>query len=124
MTLATMGADAFAERAACALLATGEKARSRTVETSRQLTAQETRIARLWVPPLPRPPAPPADRPCQRAVRDLSAAACSSRHELRNPGPGPDQGFGATTARSMGATGRKVAQVFWTEGVGLGSCPG
>jgi DNA-binding CsgD family transcriptional regulator len=45
--LATMGADAFAERARRELLATGETARKRTVETSVQLTAQENQIARL-----------------------------------------------------------------------------
>jgi DNA-binding CsgD family transcriptional regulator len=42
-----MGIEAFAERAARELLATGERARKRTVETSGQLTAQETQIARL-----------------------------------------------------------------------------
>jgi DNA-binding NarL/FixJ family response regulator len=45
--LATMGIDAFASRAARELLATGETARKRTVETSDQLTAQEAQIARL-----------------------------------------------------------------------------
>ena len=45
--LAAMGADAFAERAARELLATGEKARKRSVETSGQLTAQEMQVARL-----------------------------------------------------------------------------
>lgn len=45
--LSTMGADGFAARAARELLATGEKARTHTVETSRQLTPQETQIARL-----------------------------------------------------------------------------
>ena len=42
-----MGMQAFAERAARELLATGEKARARTVETTRRLTPQEDRIARL-----------------------------------------------------------------------------
>jgi DNA-binding CsgD family transcriptional regulator len=45
--LNTMGIEAFAERARRELLATGETARKRTVETSAQLTAQETQIARL-----------------------------------------------------------------------------
>jgi DNA-binding CsgD family transcriptional regulator len=45
--LATMGVEAFAERAARELLATGETARKRTVETSVELTAQEAQIARL-----------------------------------------------------------------------------
>jgi DNA-binding CsgD family transcriptional regulator/tetratricopeptide (TPR) repeat protein len=42
-----MGLEAFAQRAARELLATGETARKRTVETSGQLTAQEAHIARL-----------------------------------------------------------------------------
>jgi ATP/maltotriose-dependent transcriptional regulator MalT len=44
---AAMGLDAFAERARRELLATGEKARRRSVETSEELTAQEFQIARL-----------------------------------------------------------------------------
>jgi DNA-binding CsgD family transcriptional regulator len=42
-----IGAEAFAERARRELLATGERVRKRTVETSSELTAQETQIARL-----------------------------------------------------------------------------
>ena len=42
-----MGADAFARRAERELLATGERARKRTVDTLDQLTTQETQIARL-----------------------------------------------------------------------------
>jgi DNA-binding CsgD family transcriptional regulator len=42
-----MGAEAFAERAAGELRATGEKARKRTPDTRGQLTPQETRIARF-----------------------------------------------------------------------------
>ena len=45
--LATMGVEAFAERARRELLATGETARKRTVETRDELTAQEAQIARL-----------------------------------------------------------------------------
>jgi DNA-binding CsgD family transcriptional regulator len=41
------GMEAFAERARRELLATGETARKRTVETRDQLTAQEEQIARL-----------------------------------------------------------------------------
>ncbi|MEA2272903.1 MAG: hypothetical protein QOI98_1611, partial [Solirubrobacteraceae bacterium] len=44
---ATMGAGGFAERSERELLATGEKARRRTVETRDQLTAQEANVARL-----------------------------------------------------------------------------
>jgi len=42
-----MGAGAFAERARRELLATGETARKRSVETRDELTAQEAQIARL-----------------------------------------------------------------------------
>jgi DNA-binding NarL/FixJ family response regulator len=42
-----MGAEAFAERAARELRATGETARKRTADTLGQLTAQETQIAGL-----------------------------------------------------------------------------
>jgi len=45
--LATMGVEAFAERARRELLATGETVRKRTVETRDELTAQESQIARL-----------------------------------------------------------------------------
>jgi len=45
--LSTMGMEGFAERAARELLATGETARKRSVETSSQLTAQEAQVARL-----------------------------------------------------------------------------
>jgi DNA-binding CsgD family transcriptional regulator len=44
---ATIGMEAFAERARGELLATGEKARKRTVETRDDLTAQEGLIASL-----------------------------------------------------------------------------
>jgi DNA-binding CsgD family transcriptional regulator len=45
--LSAMGMEAFAERARRELLATGEKARKRTVETRDDLTAQERQIAQL-----------------------------------------------------------------------------
>ena len=44
---ASMGAEAFADRARRELLATGETVRKRTVETRGDLTAQEAQIARL-----------------------------------------------------------------------------
>jgi DNA-binding CsgD family transcriptional regulator len=44
---AEMGADAFAGRARDELLATGERARKRTVETLTDLTPQEAHVARL-----------------------------------------------------------------------------
>src|SRR6202043_781594 len=43
----SMGAEAFARRAERELLATGERARKRTVDTLDQLTPQETQVARL-----------------------------------------------------------------------------
>jgi DNA-binding NarL/FixJ family response regulator len=43
----TMGAEGFAERTRRELLATGETARKRTVETGSQLTAQEAQVAEL-----------------------------------------------------------------------------
>ena len=43
----SIGAEAFAERARIELLATGERARQRTVQTQAELTAQEAQIARL-----------------------------------------------------------------------------
>jgi DNA-binding CsgD family transcriptional regulator len=45
--LGAMGMEAFAERARRELLATGQTARKRTVQTSGELTAQEAMIARL-----------------------------------------------------------------------------
>ncbi|RCG17770.1 helix-turn-helix transcriptional regulator [Sphaerisporangium album] len=45
--LTGMGAEAFAERAAGELRATGEQARSRSSQASEQLTVQEVHIARL-----------------------------------------------------------------------------
>jgi DNA-binding CsgD family transcriptional regulator len=45
--LTAMGIEAFAQRAARELLATGETARKRTIQTSDQLTAREAQIARL-----------------------------------------------------------------------------
>lgn len=45
--LAEIGMEAFAERARKELLATGEKARKRTVDTRDDLTAQERQIAQL-----------------------------------------------------------------------------
>jgi DNA-binding CsgD family transcriptional regulator len=43
----SMGADGFAERAACELLATGERVRKRATGTPAPLTAREIQIARL-----------------------------------------------------------------------------
>ena len=46
-SFAEMGAEAFAQRAGRELLATGETARKRTIETSDDLTPHEARIARM-----------------------------------------------------------------------------
>jgi DNA-binding NarL/FixJ family response regulator len=46
-SFATMGAQAFAERAYLELLATGDTARSRSVDAQAQLTPQESRVATL-----------------------------------------------------------------------------
>jgi DNA-binding CsgD family transcriptional regulator len=46
-TFVSMGAEGFAERARRELLATGETARKRSVETSGGLTPQETQVAEL-----------------------------------------------------------------------------
>jgi DNA-binding CsgD family transcriptional regulator len=46
-SFASMGASGFAERAHAELMATGERARRRTVETRNDLTAQELQISRL-----------------------------------------------------------------------------
>ena len=45
--LATIGMEGFADRARRELLATGETARKRTVETTEELTAQESQIAQF-----------------------------------------------------------------------------
>jgi hypothetical protein len=61
----TIGAEAFAQRAAWELRATGETARKRTVMTSSELAGQEAQIARL----------------VREGLSNLeSAAACSSAH--------------------------------------------
>lgn len=43
----TMGAQSFVERSRVELLATGERARKRTVDTTNELTAQEAQISKL-----------------------------------------------------------------------------
>ena len=47
LMFASMGADAFVERASRELLATGEKARKRMAATREELTAQEAQVAQL-----------------------------------------------------------------------------
>jgi DNA-binding NarL/FixJ family response regulator len=50
-----MGAEGFAERARRELLATGETARKRVVQTGSDLTAQETQVALLALDGLSNP---------------------------------------------------------------------
>ena len=58
--LGTMGIAGFAERARKELVATGETARKRTVETVNELTAQEAhRELRIALPELDLIPVPP-----------------------------------------------------------------
>jgi DNA-binding NarL/FixJ family response regulator len=57
-----MGIEAFADRARRELLATGERARKRTVETASQLTNREAQIARLASEGLSNPDRNPALR--------------------------------------------------------------
>ena len=71
----SMGAEAFAGRAERELLATGERARKRTVDTLDQLTPQETQVARLAArgTPIERSP-----RSCSSA-RAPSSTTCARR---------------------------------------------
>ena len=64
----SMGAEAFARRAERELLATGERARKRTVDTLDQLTPQETQIARLAA----------KGRPTERSPLSCSSARAPS----------------------------------------------
>ncbi len=89
--LDAMGIGAFAERARRELLATGETARKRTVETTVDLTAREVQIARLARDGLSNPQigTPPVHQRAHRPVppgKDLHQA----RHRLPQPArPGP-----------------------------------
>jgi DNA-binding CsgD family transcriptional regulator len=88
----TMGADAFAGRAARELLATGERARKRTVETREHLTAQEAQIARLASEGLSNPEIGArlfiSPKTVEYHLRKVfSKLDISSRHELRRALP-------------------------------------
>jgi hypothetical protein len=105
---AAIGMEAFAERARIELLATGETARKRTVETSDALTAQEAVIARLA-----RDGLQPGDRhPAvhQRAHGPVppGQGVHQAGHQLARPaGPGPARRPGhrpvALARRPLGA---------------------
>jgi DNA-binding CsgD family transcriptional regulator len=102
--LASMGAGAFADRAARELLATGETAPKRTIENNDQLTAQEAQIARLAGDGLTNPEIGTrlfiSPRTVQYHLRKVFAKLdISSRNELHR----------ALPAEPSGATGRYAA---------------
>ena len=86
--LAAMGAGGFAERAACELLATGERVRNRTTDPPARLTPRETQIgrARRRRPVQPRDRRPAVHEPAHRRIppaQDLHQA----RRQLPQPAP-------------------------------------
>ena len=94
-TLTAMGVEAFAERARHELLATGEAVRKRTVETSRELTAQEAHIARLAAQGLTNPEIGAALYISPRTVewhlrKIFTKLEVSTRRELRQSLPVAD----------------------------------
>ena len=91
-----MGADAFGARAARELLATGERARKRTVETREDLTPQEAQIARLARDGLSNPEIASrlfiSPRTVEYHLRKVFAKLnISSRHELDRVLPSESQ---------------------------------
>ncbi len=91
-SLTAMGVEAFAGRARHELLATGETVRRRTVETSRELTAQEAHIARLVAQGLTNPEIGAALYLSPRTVewhlrKVFTKLGVSTRRELRRPLP-------------------------------------
>ena len=97
--LAAIGAEACAERARRELLATGETARRRTMETGSDLTAQEASIARLARDGRTSPEIGAqlflSARPVEWHLRKVfTKLGISSRREL--PGALSDLGQGAT----------------------------
>jgi DNA-binding CsgD family transcriptional regulator len=92
----TMGAEAFAERAAGELLATGARARKRTVETREDLTTQEAQIARFARDGLSNPEIASrlfiSPRTVEYHLRKVFAKLnISSRHELQRTLPSDPQ---------------------------------
>jgi DNA-binding CsgD family transcriptional regulator len=93
--LATIGMEAFADRARQELVATGEKVRKRTVETRDDLTAQERQIARLARDGLSNPEIGArlflSSRTVEWHLRNVfTKLGISSRRELANALAGPD----------------------------------
>ena len=92
----TMGAEAFARRAERELLATGERARKRTVETREDLTAQEAQIARFARDGLSNPEIASrlfiSPRTVEYHLRKVfTKLNIASRHELHRALPGEPQ---------------------------------
>ncbi|OLT05713.1 hypothetical protein BJF90_01600 [Pseudonocardia sp. CNS-004] len=79
---ATIGAEAFADRAHRELLATGETARKRSVEAGRQLTPQESQIAHLALNGLSNPEIAPA---CSSALAPSSTTCTRSSRNSPSP---------------------------------------
>jgi ATP/maltotriose-dependent transcriptional regulator MalT len=105
--LEAIGMEAFAERARRELIATGETVRKRTVETSDQLTAQETLIARLARDGLSNPEIAAQLFLSARTIewhmrKILAKLGIGSRRELRQAPSAVPMAFGRdTTVRSV-----------------------
>ena len=93
--LDVMGIGAFAERARRELLATGETARKRTVETAIELTAQEAQVARLARDGLSNP-------------RDRRAAVHQHPHRPVPPGQGLHQARHKLSSTARGGAAQRA----------------
>jgi len=93
--LATIGMEAFAERAERELAATGEKVRKRSADTRDELTPQEEQIARLASDGLSNPEIATLLFLSARTVewhlhKVFAKVGISSRRQLRNALPSTD----------------------------------
>jgi ATP/maltotriose-dependent transcriptional regulator MalT len=100
----SMGAEAFAERAARELRATGEKARKRTVDTRGRLTPQEAQIAQLAAEGYSNPEIGAQLFISPRTVeyhlhKVFTVLAIASRTELRHVLPDRNEGVQAVRGR-------------------------
>ena len=98
----TIGAEAFAERSRRELLATGDRARKRSVETLDELTAQEVQVARMARDGLSNPEIGARLFISPRTVKYhlqkvFTKLGISSRHELARVLPRAEQGAGPLT---------------------------